>query len=146
MSTSEDLGLYHPDLDRISVPQHEDDIANNPGVSSAAVRVMQANITQARHQFKAMHDQFSTWEYSNARQKSEIASIQDQNNDLMTKNTKANLPIAKLQSRITDATSTTSLFTDECQFSEKFPDPKLYDRDKQKLRSWDLQFECQIRR
>lgn len=37
---------------------------------------------------------------------------------------------------MTIATSTTSLFTEKYHLSGKLPDPELYDREKQKLRSW----------
>lgn len=61
MSSAADsnMGLYHPYLGRISIPQSEEEIAGNPGVWLAAVQLMQANITQGRHQFQAMHDQIS---------------------------------------------------------------------------------------
>lgn len=50
------MGLYHPNLDCILIPYDKDEIANNPGIWLAAVQLMQANITQARHQFQAMYD------------------------------------------------------------------------------------------
>lgn len=93
------MGLYHPDFDRISVPQDEDEIANYPGVWLAAVRLMQANIAQGRYQFQAMYDQISTWEHNNALQKPEIAMTQIKNNDLMTKNRKENLLIETLKTK-----------------------------------------------
>lgn len=95
------MGLYNPDLDIIPIPKNEEEIAGNPGFWLAAVRLMQDNITQGRHQFQVMHDQISTWENNNARLKIEIADIQDENNNLMAKNTKANLLIANLQSQLT---------------------------------------------
>ena len=120
-ATDSNMGLYHPDLDCISIPQSEEEIAGNPGVWLAAVQLMQANITQGCHQFRAMHDQISTWEHSNAQQKTEMASIRDEINDLMAKNTKANLLIANLQSQITVATSTRTP-TRKRHLSEKLPD------------------------
>lgn len=138
MPTPEDrnMGLYHPDLDHISVPQNKEEIADHPEIWLSAVRLMQANITQARLQFEAMHQQVSTWERNDTKQKSEIAIIRGENNDLMAKNTKANLLIANLQSQLTVATSTTQSLTEKRHLSEKLPDPELYDGDKQKLRSW----------
>ena len=131
MSTSKDpnMGLYHPDLDCIAIPQNEGEIADHPAVWLDAVRLMQANITQARHQFQAMHEQITTCENNNAQ-------LQGENNDLMAKNTKANLLIANLQSQLTVATSTAQSLPGKRHLSEKLPDPELYDGDKQKLRSW----------
>lgn len=51
------MGLYHPNLDRILISYNKDEIANNPGICLAAVRLIQANIIQACHQFQAIHDQ-----------------------------------------------------------------------------------------
>ena len=93
------MGLYYADFDRISVPQDEDEIANYLGVQIAAVRLMQANISQGRYQFKAIYDQISTQEHNNALQKPEIAITQNKNNDLMTKNKEANLLIETLKTK-----------------------------------------------
>lgn len=97
---------------------------------------MQANITQAWLQCEAMHQQVSTWERNDTKQKSEITIIWSKNNDLIAKNTKANLLIANLQSQFTIATSITQSLTEKRHFSEKLLDPELYKRDKQKLHSW----------
>lgn len=49
----------------------------------------------------------------------------------MAKNIRANLLITNLQSQITVATLATGLLPEKCHFSEKLPDPELYNGDKQ---------------
>lgn len=132
------LGLYHPELDHLVTPQSSADLVSDPESWFVAVKLMQTCIDQGRRDFSAFNDQISEL----VSQLATFNKVKKENEDLLEENTKANRTITNLQSRIEMLSSSSQ--PGKRHFSEKLPDPKLFDGDKQKLRSWTYSLRIKL--
>lgn len=82
---------------------------------------MLACIDQGRRDFSTFNDQFSQSE-------SELATLKNNNADLLKSNTEANLTIAALRGQIEKFDI--SVLPEKRHISEKLPDPELYNGGK----------------
>lgn len=126
--------LYSPSLDRLVIPQNPAGLVASPNSSFAAVKLMKACIDQGRRDFSVLNGQISLLEGKIATLKTETQELKVENTDLLERNSKANLIIVNLRGQVDMLSQDSSRL--EKSLSKKLPDPKLYDGDKQILRSW----------
>lgn len=96
---------------------------------------MQTSTHQGRRDFSVLNDNISQLEGRIATLKTENRNIKIENMDLLERNTEANLTISKLRSQV-DILSQDVSRLKKSHLSKKLPDPKIYNGDKQTLRSW----------
>ena len=99
---------------------------------------MQTYIDQGCQDFSAFNDQISEL----VSQLAIFNKVKKENKDLLEENTKANRTITNFQSRIKILSSSPQ--PGKLHLSEKLPDLKLFDGDKQKLQSWTYSLRVKL--